>query len=61
MQPTLHDKMIAIRARTSTTGALRPFVFAGSLNLKTSNSDELLVKVESQVLFDAAVRHLALD
>ena len=61
VQPTLHDKMIAIRARTSTTGALRPFVFAGSLNLKTSGSDELLVKVEAQRLFDAAVRHLALD
>ncbi len=61
VQPTLHDKMIAIRARTSTGGALRPFVFAGSLNLKTSNSDELLVKVEAQKLFDAAVSHLALD
>lgn len=61
VQPTLHDKMVAIRARTSNGGALRPFVFAGSLNLKTSNSDELLVKVEGQALFDAAVRHLALD
>lgn len=61
VQPTLHDKMVAIRARTSTGGALRPFVFAGSLNLKTSTSDELLVKVEGQALFDAAVRHLALD
>lgn len=56
----IHDKLITISSKTSPTGIVRYFTFTGSQNLTAPGwrtHDEILVKVNSRPIHDAAAAH----